>query len=226
MIRIPEPAKERLLYLMRFLQKHTGSPVTSGALEVLTGWSRHTIRKDISYLEGSFGGKTGYTAESLGPAIKNALGLERSRRFCVVGLGRLGSAYLNARAFDLEEFVLTAGFDTNVNRVEILKSPVPLYPAYKIPEVVERFSIDMALLCVPPEAAQTAAERLAAAGIRGIVNFAPVALTLDPAVMVRNVHVVDELRALSIKMGTGEDSITRGPGASRIHGEGILKERI
>jgi redox-sensing transcriptional repressor len=201
MIHIPEAAKERLLYLMRFLEKNGGAAVTSGALEGLTGWSSNTIRKDISYLRGDFGSNAGYTAESLAPAIKAALGLDRGRRFCVVGLGRLGSAYLNFRDFDLEEFALIAGFDTNVNRVEILKSPVPLYPAYKLPEIVERFAIEMALLCVPPDAAQGAAEKLAAAGVRGILNFAPVVLKLDPAVAVRNVYVVDELRALAVKMG-------------------------
>jgi redox-sensing transcriptional repressor len=207
-MRISEPAKERLLYLLRFLEKNGPAPVTSGALEALTGWSSYTIRKDISCLEGDFGGSAGYTAESLVPAIKSALGLNRGRRICVVGLGRLGSAYLNARFQDMEEFILAAGFDTNVNRVEILRSPAPLYPAYKMPEVVERFGIELALLCVPAEAAQAAAEKLARAGIRGILNFAPVVLKLDPAVAVRNVYLADELRALAVK--TGIDGETEG----------------
>jgi redox-sensing transcriptional repressor len=119
----------------------------------------------------------------------------------VVGLGRLGSAYLNYRGFDTGgEFELAAGFDTNVNRVEILKSPAPLYPAFKMAEVISRFGIEMALLCVPADAAQGAAEKLAGAGIRGIVNFAPVALSLKPEIAVRNVYIIDELRALSVKM--------------------------
>jgi redox-sensing transcriptional repressor len=210
MEQIPEPAKERLLYLMRVLEKNEGKPLTSGELEALTGWSSHTIRKDISFL-GTEGGSPrggnkkvgtsgGYSPEALIPAIKAALGLDRRRRFCVVGLGRLGSAYLNFQSFELGEFELAAGFDSNVNRVEILKSPVPLYPAYKIPEVVNRFAIEIALLCVPGGAAQASAEKLAAAGIRGIVNFAPVVLSLPPEVAVRNVYVMDELRALAVKI--------------------------
>jgi redox-sensing transcriptional repressor len=95
-------------------------------------------------------------------------------------------------------FELRAGFDTNVNRTEILKSPVPLYPAYKMGEVIGRFEIEIALLCVPAENAQAAAEKLAAAGIKGIVNFAPQVLTVPPSVAVRNVYVADELRALAI----------------------------
>jgi redox-sensing transcriptional repressor len=186
---------------MRFLEQNSGAPITSAEAESLMGWSRCTIRKDISCLTGRpQAGNTGYSPEQLLPVIRKALGLDRRRRFCVVGLGRLGSAYLNFRAFELDEFELAAGFDTNVNRVEILKSPVPLYPAYKMAEVIGRFSVEMALLCVPEDAAQAAAEKLAAAGIRGIVNFAPAALKLPPEIAVRNVHVADELRALAVKI--------------------------
>jgi redox-sensing transcriptional repressor len=170
-------------------------------VERLTGWSSHTIRKDISCLGGVGGSNDGYDPSLLIPVIRNALGLGDKHRVCVVGLGRLGSAYLNFSAFEQSgEFELAAGFDTNVNRVEILKSPIPLYPAYKIKEVIPRFGIEMALLCVPGEAAQSAAEKLAAAGIQGIVNFAPAALRLSSDIVVRNVYVVDELRALTVKL--------------------------
>ncbi|MDR3342062.1 MAG: redox-sensing transcriptional repressor Rex [Treponema sp.] len=205
MEQIPLPAKERLLYLMRVLEKSGMNPVTSTQVEALTGWSSHTIRKDISYLGGdcdgsAIGSSSGYHPAILAPAIKKALGLDRRRRFCVVGLGRLGSAYLNFRGFELEEFELIAGFDTNVNRVEIVRSSVPLYPAYKMAEVIHRFAIELALLCVPEEAAQAAVEKLIAAGIRGIVNFAPVALRVSPEIVIRNVYVVDALRAVAVRM--------------------------
>jgi redox-sensing transcriptional repressor len=211
---IPEPAQERLLRLMRLLEQGGKEPLTSAQAEALTGWPSHTIRKDISFLTGDcgsadespenpggqkVGGNNGYMPETLVPLIKRALGLDRRRRFCVVGLGRLGSAYLNLSPFEFGEFELAAGFDTNVNRVEILKSPAPLYPAYKMGEIVGRLSLELALLCVPAAEAQGAADRLAAAGIRGILNFAPVVLTVVPEVAVRNVYVVDELRELAIK---------------------------
>jgi redox-sensing transcriptional repressor len=193
---------------MRILEKNGETPVTSVQVELMTGWPSHTIRKDISFLgngDHAAGGSNGYAPGTLIPAIKKALGLDRRRRFCVVGLGRLGSAYLNIQSFEFgspgeEEFELAAGFDCNVNRVEILKSPAPLYPAYKMGEVIRRFSIEMALLCVPGDRAQEAAEKLAAAGIRGIVNFAPVVLKLPPDITVRNVYVTDELRELAINM--------------------------
>jgi redox-sensing transcriptional repressor len=208
---------------MRILEEQrNGKPVTSAQVEELTGWPSNTIRKDISFLKSdsgsdddvAVGSSSGYDPELLIPVIKKALGLDRSRRFCIVGLGRLGSAYLGNPALSspalssstlissagLEEFELAAGFDSNVNRVEILKSPVPLYPAYKMAEIIGRFKIEMALLCVPSGQAQVVAEKLAAAGIRGIVNFAPVSLRLSPEIAVRNVFVVDELRELAIRM--------------------------
>jgi len=197
------------LQIMRLFEKQALAgdcgPVTSAQLEQLTGLHRDTVRKDISCLnaggaEGAIGSNAGYHPELLVPLIRKALGLDRKRKFCVVGLGRLGSAYLNFTPSELAEFELAAGFDTNVNRVEILRSPTPLYPAYKFAEVVSRFGIEVALLCVPAEAAQAAAEKCAVAGIRGILNFAPVALSLSPDVAVRNVYVADELRSLIITM--------------------------
>ena len=205
---IPVPAKERVLQLMRLLERHNQAgntePVTSAQVENLTGWSRDTIRKDISYLGMAagvtVGGNAGYEPGLLVPLIKKALGLDCRRKFCVVGLGRLGSAYINFAPSELAEFEFAAGFDTNVNRVEILRSPAPLYPAYKMQEVISRFKIEIALLCVPSDAAQTVAEKCVAAGILGILNFAPVALSLPPEIAVRNMYVADELRSLAIKM--------------------------
>ena len=87
-----------------------------------------------------------------------------------------------------------------MNQTEILKSPAPLYPAYKMGEVISRFGIEIALLCVPAENAQAAADKLVAAGIKGIVNFSPAALAVPAGVVVRNVYVVNELQALVINM--------------------------
>jgi redox-sensing transcriptional repressor len=208
---ISQRTKERLVQLLRLLENHLQSgnvrPVTSAQVELLTGWTRDTIRKDISCLNlaaesGAIGGNAGYDPGLLIPLIKKTLGLNRKRQFCVVGLGRLGSAYLNFSPSELAEFELAAGFDTNVNRVEMLSSKVPLYPAYKLAEVISRFAIEIALLCVPAEAAQAAAEKCAAGGIKGIVNYAPVVLSLPPEIAVRNVYVADELRSLTIVIQT------------------------
>ena len=201
---ISQPAKERLLQLLHRLEKLTlageNGAVTSAQIEQMTGWSRETVRKDISCLGMAVGGNSGYEPELLIPLIKKAIGLDRPRKFCVVGLGRLGSAFLNFTPPELAEFELAAGFDSNVNRVEILQSPVPLYPAYKMAEVISRFEIEIALLCVPVENAQSIAQKCAAAGISGILNYAPAALNLPSKVAVRNVYLTDDLRNIAIQI--------------------------
>jgi redox-sensing transcriptional repressor len=208
-------ARERLLRLMRLLERRAGEPLSSARAGDLMGWPSHIIRKDISCLGGgeeggAVGSSAGYDPGLLVPLIKKALGLDRCRKFCVVGLGRLGSACLDFQPPELGEFELAAGFDVNVNRVEILKSPAPLYPACKMAEVVGRFGIEIALLCVPAEQAQGAAEKCVAAGIRGFVNFAPVLLRLPPEIKVRNVFVADELRELAIRMNAGTGDTRAG----------------
>lgn len=204
MLHIPDPSVERLLQLTRVLDTCNTQNISSSEIENRTGWSSHTIRKDISFLPGELAGVSGYSVAALNHAIKQHLGLAGTRRICVVGLGRLGSAYLNFPAFEEEGFELLAGFDSSVNRVEILQSPVPLYPSYKMKEVISRNGIELALLCVPAAAAQLVSETLVDAGIKGIVNFAPVLLELPASVCVRSVYVIDELRALSAKIACSE----------------------
>jgi redox-sensing transcriptional repressor len=193
---ISAPTKKRLLHLLKILEKSESISITSSRIEEETGWSRDTVRKDVSAL-GGLGSASGYETGLLNSAIRQALGLDKRRRLCVVGLGRLGSAYLNFGAFNDSEFELVAGFDTNVNRVEILSSLVPLYPAYKMTEIIKRLSIDIGLLCVPEDQAQSAADKLIQSGICGIVNFAPVVLKAPPNIAVRNVFIIDELRSLA-----------------------------
>ncbi|MDR1215312.1 MAG: redox-sensing transcriptional repressor Rex [Treponema sp.] len=195
-LEVSTPTKKRLLYLLKILEKNKAISITSSQIEEETGWSRDTVRKDVSAL-GGLGSASGYETAHLSSTIRKALGLDKKHRLCVVGLGRLGSAYLNFRTFNASEFELVAGFDTNVNRVEILSSLVPLYPAYKMAEIIRRFSIDIGLLCVPEDQAQSAADKLIAGGICGIVNFAPIVLKVPPNISIRNVFVIDELRALA-----------------------------
>jgi redox-sensing transcriptional repressor len=164
---IPEPTIERLLQLTRDLDNYDRSTVTSSEIEALTGWSNHTIRKDISFPVRGHLLRQRLRSAGHGSGDRESLGLRVPRKCCVVGLGRLGSAYLNFPSFEEEGFKIVAGFDSSVNRVEILQSPVTLYPAYKMGEVISRFGIELALLCVPAAAAQTAADKLAGCGDQG-----------------------------------------------------------
>lgn len=202
---IPKPAAERLAQLVRLLEQYTKTdlPISSSELEQLTGWSSHTIRKDISYLESTtlFSTTSGYTPSILINVIKNRLGHAGVvYKCCIVGLGQLGTAFLDYPAFQNSSYQLCAGFDSNVNRIEILKASIPLYPAYRMTELIPYLNISFAILCVPGPEAQTTALKLVDCGIKGIVNFTTSILSLPSHVEVENVSIVDALGLLTARL--------------------------
>lgn len=213
---IPQPSADRLIYIARILETLQTPTINSRELASKSGYPSDTIRKDISFLDQfpvlphdnsisnaqitKHNGKNGYYVKDLEIAIKRQFGLDSPRPFCIVGLGRLGSAFLNYHGFERDGFELVAGFDASVNRLEVLSASVPLYPAFKMGEVIQRKAIEMALLCVPPEASAKACSIIVPAGIKAIVNFTPVVLEVPKEVHVRNVHVGDELRILAARL--------------------------
>jgi redox-sensing transcriptional repressor len=202
---IPKPTAERLEQLARLLEqrKDQTTPLSSSEIENLTGWPSHTIRKDISLLSSAsaFSTNAGYTPAKLRHAIKQSLGLTAdTRNCCVVGLGRLGSSFLDYDAFRETPFTLCAGFDSNVNRIEILKAGFPLFPTFKMKEVISRFAIHFAILCVPPDSAQATADKLVEYGITGIVNFTPSILSVPYGIEVENVSIIDALGSLTARL--------------------------
>ena len=217
---ISKPAAERLARLARLLEQRAekghAERVSSSELALMTGYPSHTIRKDISQLPcgqseageeqdaGAHGGgagfstKAGYEPEALAARIRRALGLQgEAWNCCVVGLGRLGSSFLGYGALAATPFRLCAGFDTNVNRIEILESAVPLHPTFRMKEVIPRLDIRIALLCVPEGAAQEMAAKLFSLKVRGLVNFTSAVISPPEGAAVQNVSVIDALEALA-----------------------------
>ncbi len=211
---IPKPTAERLARLAQLLEQRSDpeAPVSSAEIEYLTGWPSHTIRKDVSALGAGpeISTSTGYHPQRLSQAIRSVLGFTvEDHNCCVVGLGRLGSAFLEYTGFNGSPFTLCAGFDSNVNRVEILKADFPLYPAFKMKEIIPRLGIRYAILCVPPDQARQTALRLAEFGIVGIVNFTPVMLSVPPGVEIEQVSILDALGALAARRAIHERNDAR-----------------
>lgn len=204
---IPKPSAQRLSQIARLLEHFVNekTSISSAELEQLTGWSHHTIRKDISFLGGNveFSSTVGYDPQKLVFAIRETLGYtEEEQKCCIVGLGQLGAAFIDYPGFSTSQYSLCAGFDSNVNRIDILKAPFPLYPAYRIKEIIPRVGISFAILCVPDAQAQEMADRLVDCGIRGIVNFTSILLTVPPGVEVENVSLVDALSLVKARLAT------------------------
>ncbi len=203
---IPKRTVERLTQLSRLLeQTETQYPelrtISSSEIERLTGWTNHTVRRDISLLKHSGATAAGYDIHALKNAIREQLHIgAEEQACCIVGLGRLGSAFLEYEGLKDSPFRITAGFDSNVNRTEILRSSFPLYPTTRMKEIIEREHIQFAILTVPGNAAVATAQRLAEYGIRGIVNFTPAVLILPSEIEVENVSVADALSVLAARL--------------------------
>jgi redox-sensing transcriptional repressor len=220
---LPKPTAERLSQLARLLEQRASrtAPISSAEIEQITGWPSHTIRKDISALvaaqttitgttgaEPDFSTPSGYNPKRLAAAIKRTLGLaDTSNKCCIVGLGRLGSAFLEYAGFRGSSFELAAGFDSNVNRIEILKADFPLYPTFKMKDVIGRLDIRFAILAVPTEQAQSTAEKLVECGIVGIVNFTPAILSVPQGIEVENVSVIDALGTLTARLAAKKSAL-------------------
>ena len=204
---IPKPAVERLCrvyHILTMLAEEGIGEISSSEIGKRLGIKPHTVRKDISYLDGETGSAGGYDVRALYERIRGVLGFEARIRGCIVGLGRLGSALLAYMEEKQEGFEIAAGFDSSINRMELISTKVPLYPAFEIPKRVREDNIRIAVLTVPGEAAQLTAERLAAGGVRGIINFAPVGLHGLESVVVRNVYLLDEIRLVSALIQSAE----------------------
>ena len=203
---VPGPSIDRLTVLYRTLEDLLGEGeryASSADLGRRAQIPPYTVRKDLSYLENSCGSGSGYDLEALACLIRDSLGFHGECLVCVVGLGHIGSAIMANAEYAQGGYRIAAGFDSNVNLLELMKTDIPLFPAHEIPVRVRELGVGLAVLCVPAHAAQLSAERLAAGGVTGIVNFAPVALRgLPDTVEVRSVSVLDELRILTANRRT------------------------
>ncbi|MBQ6029246.1 MAG: CoA-binding protein, partial [Treponema sp.] len=180
----------RLTLLAALLASCKEEKITSIQIQRMTGIDRALIRKDISLAGFKGGVSNGYKARDLQEAVREALKLPlpgQKRFCCIAGLGKLGAALMQCGIFDESPFKIVAGFDSRVNRTEVLSADFPLYPAAKMEAVIPESKIDFAILAVEDDQAQLMADRLAKSGVKGIVNFTGQVLEVPEGVAVENV---------------------------------------
>jgi redox-sensing transcriptional repressor len=202
---LPEVTVKRLTMYLRALAEAGAegyATMSSEALATRAGVNAAQVRKDLSYL-GSFGTRgVGYDVDSLCQHINRHLGLNREYRVALVGAGNLGRALAAYRGFAERRFRVMAAFDSDPDKVGRHLGGVEIHPFSALEEVVRREDITMALLATPAGVAQEVAERLAAAGVTSLLNFAPAVLNLGPEVCVRRVDLGVELQVLSYFQNT------------------------
>ncbi len=197
---IPRKAIYRLSVYFRGLQRlrANGIPtVSSEALAKAAGVKPTQLRKDLTYF-GQFGTRgLGYNVNELAQMISDLLGTTSLQPVILVGVGNLGLALLSYRGFEREGFEIVAAFDLDPTRKRERDNDIPVHGMDSLAAIVAEKNIKMAILTVPAAVAQEAANTLVAAGISGILNFAPLTLEVPEAVTVNNVNLAMELENLS-----------------------------
>lgn len=194
---IPENTKRRLVLLNRLLSTFEGKTITSQKIEELAGWSAAVVRRDISLLGIICGASNGYKVDELKSKLEITLNLAaKNQKCCIVGLGKTGQSLLDSTELEDSPFNIVAGFDSNVNRTEVLRSVFPLHPTTKLCEVIMEEKIRYAILTVNHDEAQSLTNTLCECGIKGIVNYTQCVLTVPRNVKVKNVSLLTALETL------------------------------
>jgi redox-sensing transcriptional repressor len=179
--------------------------VSSGQLGEALGIGDAQVRKDLGYLGNLGQPGIGYPTQELIAVIRRTLGIDRDWPTVLVGVGNLARALLRYRGFRQQGFRLVALFDSAPDKIGLTFEGLPVNALEELPGVVAATGAELGLLTVPSEAAQPVADALVAAGVRGILNFAPAVLRLPPTVSLVSVDLTVQLEQLAFLVQMGRD---------------------
>jgi redox-sensing transcriptional repressor len=155
------------------------------------------VRKDLSSF-GSFGTRgLGYPVKELKTKIAKILGLDRSWNVALVGLGNVGSALVSYKEFQKQRFDIKLLFDNDQRKIDKNHKGIPVSDVRTMGRKLKENKIDMVILAVPAHAAQEVADQVVSAGVRSILNFAPIQIKVPDDVVLRSVNMAMELEHLS-----------------------------
>ncbi len=206
-LKIPEVTISRLsLYLrcLSELEEEGVEVVSSAELGKRCGINPAQIRKDLAYF-GEFGTRgVGYYVKDLKEDIKRIMGLDRVWEVALVGVGNLGKALLSYQGFKRHGFRISVAFDKVLDeeRRNAIPEGCELYHADEMEEIIKKKRIKLAIIAVHFSEAQKVADALVRAGVKGILNFAPVRLTVPKGIVVRHIDLGVELEVLTFFVNT------------------------
>jgi redox-sensing transcriptional repressor len=198
--RIPASTIRRLSHYLRSLEDLEGSEsetVSSEELAIRGQTTAAQVRKDLSHF-GSFGKRgLGYKVEELRQRLRQILGVDRTWKVALVGAGRIGSALFEYPAFESRGYQCVMIVDSDPEKVGSRWSNLEIQGPDRFESLLRELGVELVILAVPARAAQEMAERAVKAGIKGILNFAPIRLKVPAHVPVEDVNLVMQLEALS-----------------------------
>ena len=163
----------------------------------MSGVNSAQVRKDLSYL-GSHGTRgVGYRIDELRVQLRRALGLTHGYAVVIVGAGNLGSALANYGGFSAWGFEVAAVVDVDRNKVGTEIAGRAVEPFAELASIVAERNVAIGIIATPSWSAQEVADRLTAAGVRSILNFAPATIEVPDGVEIRRVDLSTELQILT-----------------------------
>lgn len=210
---IPETTVRRLPVYLRCLEEAQAAGVamvSSSRLAEMAGSNAAQVRKDLSHLGGLGTRGLGYDVPSLARKLAHSLGLVARRRAALVGYGRLGSALVGYGGFAERGFEIVAVLDADPSKAGMDAGGVPVRAASELEEAVRTCGVEIVIITTPAAAAQPVADAAVRAGVKALLNMAPVWLVVPDDVAVRNADLAVELQVLSFHLGTGTRPAQQG----------------
>lgn len=191
---------ERLMHYYHFIAERVGdegaAAVSSARLAALLDMDDTQVRKDLAAIGVRGHPRVGFKATEVLEAIRLTLGFDETYKAVLVGAGRLGGAIAAYRGFSRYGMTIVALFDADLEKVGDVVGGYVVQPLESLEAVIRRHDVRLGILTVPAERAQALAERLAAAGVEAIWNFAPTGLVAPEGVIVRHEHIAVGLAEL------------------------------
>ena len=207
MKRIAESTVRRLSIYLRFLEEFEDrglSTVSSEELARRGGTTSAQVRKDLSFF-GSFGKRgLGYSVPELSSALREILGLGREWRVVIIGAGKIGAALAQYRGFRQRGYNIVAVYDSNPEKIGRSLEDIEIRDMARFEGDLETARPEIAVIAIPGEGAQEVLDRVVRAGIKAVLNFAPVQLHAPADVTVRAVNMAMELEGLSFALTNRE----------------------
>jgi redox-sensing transcriptional repressor len=204
--RIPQPTVKRLsLYLreLEALDERQRQTISSKDLGAALGLTDAQVRKDLAFF-GQFGHPgIGYKVAELIGQLRKILGTDRQWNAAIVGAGNIGRALMPYARFRRKGFEIVAVFDSDANVIGSVIAGHKVRPMSDLPALVRERNILIGIVAVPAPAAQEVATALIAAGVKGILNFAPVRLDVQDQVSVVSVDFSLSLEQLAFQVSLG-----------------------
>lgn len=227
---ISERTVERLSLYRRVLlqlREADDAVVFSRQLSEAAGVTAAQVRRDIMHLGCSGVPNSGYRLGELLNAINVVLDAPQSQRAALVGVGHLGLALMTHFSGRWRWLHIHAAFDSDPAKCNTLFRGARCYPLSDLARIVQEWRIDVGIIAVPKESAQDVADKLCAAGVQGLLNFAPVRLRVPSAVYVENVDLTTSFekvaffarrnkKVVDTKEARGQAGLIHNPRGSRI----------